>query len=133
MSLSDRCPNHPSAILALSNRPVEEFSVRRTLGDASSGRTASPKFQSVSFRQGRVESAITPLLPHGRVLMEDVARRLGTSERTLARKLYDESLNFTEILQQLRRNLADRYIDDRKLLDLIVISPPPAMLVSNSR
>jgi AraC-like DNA-binding protein len=65
--------------------------------------------------------------------MEDVARRLGTSERTLARKLYDESLNFTEILQQLRRNLADRYIDDRKLLDLIVISPPPAMLVSNSR
>jgi AraC-like DNA-binding protein len=37
------------------------------------------------------------------------------SERTLARKLSDEGLNFTEILQQLRRDLAVRYLDDRKL------------------
>jgi AraC-like DNA-binding protein len=63
----------------------------------------------------RVENAISPLLPHGRVLVEDVARSLGMSERTLARKLSDEGLNFTEILQQLRRHLAVRYLDDRKL------------------
>src|SRR5262249_56401402 len=56
---------------------------------------------------------ITSLLPHGRVLVEDVARSLGMSERTLARKLSDEGLNFTEILQQLRRGLAVRYLDDR--------------------
>jgi AraC-like DNA-binding protein len=37
------------------------------------------------------------------------------SERTLARKLSDEGLNFTEILQQMRRDLAVRYLDDRKL------------------
>jgi AraC-like DNA-binding protein len=37
------------------------------------------------------------------------------SERTLARKLSDEGLNFTEILQELRRDLATRYLDDRKL------------------
>jgi len=37
------------------------------------------------------------------------------SKRTLARKLEDEGLNFTEILQQLRRDLAVRYLDDRKL------------------
>jgi AraC-like DNA-binding protein len=37
------------------------------------------------------------------------------SERTLARKLSDEGLNFTEILQELRRDLAVRYLDDRKL------------------
>jgi AraC-like DNA-binding protein len=37
------------------------------------------------------------------------------SERTLSRKLADEGLNFTEILQQLRRDLAVRYLDDRKL------------------
>ena len=37
------------------------------------------------------------------------------SERTLARKLSDEGLNFTEILQQLRRDLAVRYLDDHKL------------------
>ena len=37
------------------------------------------------------------------------------SERTLARKLSDEGLNFTEILQQLRHDLAVRYLDDHKL------------------
>jgi AraC-like DNA-binding protein len=37
------------------------------------------------------------------------------SERALARKLSDEGLKFTEILQQLRRDLAVRYLDDRKL------------------
>ena len=63
----------------------------------------------------RVENAISSLLPHGRVLVEDVARSLGMSERTLARKLSDEGLNFTEILQQLRRDLAVRYLDDHKL------------------
>ena len=47
----------------------------------------------------KVENAISSLLPHGRVPVEDVARSLGMSERTLARKLSDEGLNFTEILQ----------------------------------
>ena len=63
----------------------------------------------------RVENAISSLLPHGRVIVEDIARSLGMSERTLARKLSDEGLNFTEILEQLRRDLAVRYLDDRKL------------------
>jgi AraC-like DNA-binding protein len=63
----------------------------------------------------RVENAISSMLPHGRVVVEDVARSLGMSERALARKLSDEGLKFTEILQQLRRDLAVRYLDDRKL------------------
>ena len=63
----------------------------------------------------RVENAISSLLPHGRVRVEDVARSLGMSKRTLARRLSDEGLNFTEILQQLRRDLAVRYLDDRRL------------------
>jgi AraC-like DNA-binding protein len=70
---------------------------------------------NVSELRTRVENEISSLLPHGRVLVEDVARNLGMSERTLARKLSDEGLNFTEVLQQLRRNLAVRYLDDRKL------------------
>jgi AraC-like DNA-binding protein len=69
----------------------------------------------ISQLRTRVENAISSLLPHGRVLVEDVARSLGMSERTLARRLSDEGLNFTEILQQLRRDLAVRYLDDRKL------------------
>jgi AraC-like DNA-binding protein len=63
----------------------------------------------------RVENAISSLLPHGRVIVRDVARSLGMSERTLARNLSDEGLNFTEVLQQLRRDLAVRYLNDRKL------------------
>jgi AraC-like DNA-binding protein len=69
----------------------------------------------ISHLRTKVENAISSVLPHGRVLVEDVARTLGMSERTLARKLSDEKLNFTEILQQLRRDLAVRYLDDRKL------------------
>ena len=48
--------------------------------------------------------ASIPMGLHGRVLVEDIARSLS-----------DEGLNFTEILQQLRRDLAVRYLDDRKL------------------
>jgi AraC-like DNA-binding protein len=69
----------------------------------------------ISQLRTRVENAISTMLSHGRVLVEDVARGLGMSERTLARKLSDEGLNFTQILQQLRRDLAVRYLDDRKL------------------
>jgi AraC-like DNA-binding protein len=63
----------------------------------------------------RVENAISSLLPHGRVVVDDIARSLGMSTRTLARKLSNEGLNFTEVLQQLRRDLAVRYLDDPKL------------------
>src|SRR5262249_25486329 len=69
----------------------------------------------VSQLRTKVENAISSLLPHGRVPVENVARDLGMSRRTLARKLSDEGLNFTDILQQLRRDLAVRYLHDRKL------------------
>jgi AraC-like DNA-binding protein len=68
-----------------------------------------------SHLRTRVENAISTMLPHGRVLAEDVARSLGMSDRTLARKLSDEGLNFTKILQQLRHDLAVRHLHDRKL------------------
>ena len=70
---------------------------------------------NVSQLRTRVENAISSLLPHGRVVVDDVARSLGMSDRTLARKLSDEGLNFTEVLQQLRRDLAIQYLDDPKL------------------
>jgi AraC-like DNA-binding protein len=69
----------------------------------------------VSSLRTRVENAISSLLPHGRVVVDDVARSLGMSKRTLARKLSDEGLNFIEVFQQLRRDLAVRYLDDPKL------------------
>jgi AraC-like DNA-binding protein len=70
---------------------------------------------NVSQLPTRVENAMSSLLPHGRVVADDIARSLGMSKRTLARKLSDEGLNFTEVLQQLRRDLAVRYLVDPKL------------------
>ncbi len=70
---------------------------------------------NVSQLRTRVENAISSLLPHGRVVVDHVARSLGMSKRSLARRLSDEGLNFTEVLQQLRRDLAVRYLDDPKL------------------
>ena len=70
---------------------------------------------NISQLRTRVENAISSLLPHGRVRMEDIARTLGMSERSLARKLAHEGLKFTEILEHLRRELAVCYLEDRKL------------------
>jgi AraC-like DNA-binding protein len=72
-------------------------------------RTSMPQLRT------RVENEISSLLPHGRVLAEDVARSLGMSKRTLARKLSAEGLNFNEIFQELRHDLAVGYLADRKL------------------
>ena len=63
----------------------------------------------------RVENAISSLLPHGRALVDDVAHSLGMSKRTLTRRLSEDGLDFSKILQQLRRDLAFRYLDDRHL------------------
>jgi AraC-like DNA-binding protein len=59
-----------------------------------------------------VENAITPLLPHGKTRLDDVAQKLGMSSRTLARRLTAEGLSFGEILNQLRSDLATRYLGE---------------------
>jgi AraC-like DNA-binding protein len=62
-----------------------------------------------------VENAITPLLPHGRARVEVVARALGMSQRTLARRLASEDLTFTMVLDAMRTNLATHYLRDETL------------------
>ena len=49
------------------------------------------------------------------LFVEDVARRLGNERESACAKAFGQRLNFTEILQHLRRDLAIRYLDDRKL------------------
>jgi AraC-like DNA-binding protein len=65
--------------------------------------------------RSRVEEILPRLLPHGRALASEVARRLGLSSRTLSRKLGEEGTSFAEILDQLRAALAKRYLDDETL------------------
>jgi AraC-like DNA-binding protein len=59
-----------------------------------------------------VENTISPLLPHGQAKANVVANKLGMSERTLVRRLAEEGLTFSEILQQLKASLAVRYLKE---------------------
>jgi AraC-like DNA-binding protein len=62
-----------------------------------------------------VENAIAPLLPHGKAGAGEVARRLGMSHRTLARRLAAEGLTFSDIQAELKIDLAKRYLNDGDL------------------
>ena len=63
----------------------------------------------------RVENAIVPLLPHGRPLINEIARSLGMSQRTLSRWLAGEGLTFEKVLEELRCDLALRYLREAHL------------------
>jgi AraC-like DNA-binding protein len=65
--------------------------------------------------RARVENEMVPLLPHGKARVEEVAGRLGMSQRTLARYLALQGLTFAGILDRLRSDLATRYLDDSDL------------------
>ena len=59
-----------------------------------------------------VENTMGPLLPHGEARVDVVAKKLGMSKRTLARRLSAEGVTFMELLQQLKESLASRYLED---------------------
>ena len=50
------------------------------------------------------------LLPSGRCSLEHVAALLGLQGRTLQRQLAEEGVQFTELLHELRLELATRYL-----------------------
>ncbi len=62
-----------------------------------------------------LENEIVQLLPHGKTQMGEIARRLGMSKRTLARRLSSEGLTFAGILADLRVDLAKRHLTDEDL------------------
>lgn len=62
-----------------------------------------------------VENAIAQLLPHGKARVSHIARELGVSRRTLARRLATEGLTFAGVLQSLKHDLAKRHLADQSL------------------
>jgi AraC-like DNA-binding protein len=60
----------------------------------------------------RVRRALRLLLPAGRGTIEPVAENLGVSPRSLQRMLEREGSSFGAILNELRRELALRYMSD---------------------
>lgn len=67
-----------------------------------------------SFRS-TVETLIAQLLPHGNVRANEIARRLGLSPRSFARRLAAETASYSEVLKSLRLQLANRYLADDSL------------------
>jgi AraC-like DNA-binding protein len=64
---------------------------------------------------GRVRELLVAQLRSGDVSMNGVARRLGMSIATLRRRLGEESTSHSEILDDVRRELAERYLGDPQL------------------
>jgi AraC-like DNA-binding protein len=67
-----------------------------------------------------VTEVLAMALPRGEANADDVARYLGTTRRTLHRRLLRAGLNYSALLQNVRRNLASQYLrgTDRLLLDI---------------
>jgi len=65
--------------------------------------------------RSEVERILPELLPHGRANATEVARRLGTSSRSLSRKLQEGGVAFSEVRDELRKALAESYLAEREL------------------
>ena len=63
----------------------------------------------------QVKLKILEQLPSGNVKEGDIASELGLSSRTMQRRLLDEGLNFSGLLQKTRQQLATQYIKDDNL------------------
>ena len=88
-----RIPTANPAIFELSERIAEQAS-KRQFGVTSS----------------RVRTEIVKCLGKGEPRREAIAAQLGMSERTLCRRLSDENTNFVAVLDALRREMAETYM-----------------------
>lgn len=59
---------------------------------------------------GRIRRTLTEALPGGSVSIEDMARRLNLSKRSLQRRLSEEGTNFQELLNKTRFEMSERYL-----------------------
>ena len=63
------------------------------------------------------------LLPSGRCTIEQVAKHLGLVCRTVQRRLAEEGTSFSDLINQLRVDLAERHVagSDRPLTDVAAL------------
>ena len=63
----------------------------------------------------RVREILAAELARGAPTLEQIAYRLGVTERTLRRRLHDEGTSHKEVLAELRLSLAQRHLSERVL------------------
>jgi AraC-like DNA-binding protein len=103
----------PKAIGEMPLRGADPFLNKLLLkycDEARSARATEP-----SALRSRVENAIAPLLPHRKIHASEISQGLGLSRRTLDRRLAAEGLTFAGIVQELRCDLAKRYLRETGL------------------
>jgi AraC-like DNA-binding protein len=59
-----------------------------------------------------VRKAIYLLLPMGRATIEQIAQALGMNVRTLQRRLEEDDANFSDLINGVRRDLVERYMNN---------------------
>ena len=62
-----------------------------------------------------VRDLVRELLPTGAATLEVVALQLGMHPRTLQRHLAAESTTFNEVIDEVRREMAERYLRDTSM------------------
>jgi AraC-like DNA-binding protein len=62
-----------------------------------------------------VQNLLVTMIEQGGALREAVAKRLLISERTLQRRLADEGTDFSTLVDEVRREIAQQYLGNDKL------------------
>jgi AraC-like DNA-binding protein len=63
---------------------------------------------------GRVRRQVLATLQTGEPTVETIARQLGTTSRTLQRRLHDEGTSFQQVLDEVRREVAVTHMRGRR-------------------
>jgi AraC-like DNA-binding protein len=95
---------------ALLERPMQQANVSMREAFEGYGRELSEKL--ASGVRGRVREIITAQLASGEMTMESVSAALGVSVATLRRRLEEEGTTFTGLVDEVRRDLAERHLSD---------------------
>ena len=94
-------------------------------------RKSLPAFRHETMSTGEIRRLIMSLIPQGETEIQSVARALGTSARSLQRRLSAAGTSYHDLLDSTRCEAATRYLQDRRLsigevAYLLGYSEPPA-------
>lgn len=116
-SLDSPNPTADPVLLNYAKKLLEQQgdSAAPTLTDTHTGSTHK------TLRQ--IRQMIVQLLPSGRCSVEQVASQLGTTRRTVARHLAAHGTTFSDLVDEVRSDLVERYLhdSDRPLSDVAVL------------
>ena len=71
--------------------------------------------ESSATTRGRVEALLMSTLHSGEIAMESIAGKLGVTRQTLFRKLKAEGVTFEKLRDDLRRQMAEHYLNGKKV------------------